>query len=272
MNKKIRLDQLLVERGIANGLEQAQRLILAGLVRKKDEVFDKPGMKVSVDVSLEVIKNPFPYVSMGAIKLERALEAFEISAKGFRCLDVGASTGGFTEVLLNRGACHVTALDVGYGQLDWKLRADSRVNCIERTNFRLLPDDFFSTPFDFIVVDVSFISLMLILPKAMKMLTSEGNMIALIKPQFEAERKQIERGGMVKDPLIHIEVIQKLREGLKTLGLFLHNLVPVPRVDFKKNIEFVSLWRGAFRDFSNEEISSIVSLAHEAGKCGKMLT
>ena len=242
-SRKKRLDERVVECGFALDIETARRLIMAGEIRTGDRVWDKAGEKVAVDQLLERKGKPFPWVSRGALKLVRGLEAFGLEVDGKRCLDIGSSTGGFTEVLLRRGASSVVSLDVGYGLLDACIRKDSRVEVRERTNFRTLSDDAFPEPFDLVVTDVSFISLRLIIPKAFRMLRPGGGMIALIKPQFEAARECVESGGLVRDPDVHLKVVSELRADLAPAGVFLRALEPAPILDKAKNVEFLSLWR-----------------------------
>ncbi len=241
--RKIRLDERVVALGLAADLEAARRLIMAGEIRTGDRVWDKAGQKVPGDQPLERHPRGLPWVSRGGRKLARALEVFAVTVAGAVCLDIGASTGGFTDVLLQAGAAAVTALDVGYGLLDARLRADPRVTVRERTNFRTLPLDAFPTPFDLVVTDVSFISLRLIVPPAFGFLRPGGAMIALIKPQFEAPPEQVEPGGLVRDPAVHRAVIEGLREAFAKNGIRLHGLEPAPIVDLHKNVEYLSLWR-----------------------------
>ncbi len=204
---KERLDKLLVERGLAESRSQAQALVLAGEVRVDGESALKPGMTVPVVAQIEVAA-PLPYVSRGGIKLAGALAAFGVTVHGRRAADVGACTGGFTDVLLQQGATRVYAIDVGYGQLAWRLRQDERVVVMERTNARHL--DRLPEPVELVVIDVSFISLRLILPAVRRWLTPEFDVIALVKPQFEAGRKQVGKGGVVRDPTVHVAVLTAL--------------------------------------------------------------
>lgn len=204
---KVRLDKLLFERGLVETRSKAQGLILAGDVLVAGVQVDKPGTAVAVDAAIE-IRSPLPYVGRGGYKLEGALEEFGINVNNRICADVGACTGGFTDVLLQRGARRVYAIDVGYGQLDWKLRQDSRVIVMERTNARYLES--LAEPVDFVSIDVSFISLKLILPAVNKWLTSKADIVALIKPQFEAGREQVGKGGIVKDTAVHQQVLKDM--------------------------------------------------------------
>ncbi|MFZ2955682.1 MAG: TlyA family RNA methyltransferase [Candidatus Ozemobacteraceae bacterium] len=242
--RRVRLDEMMVERDLAPTVDAARRLIMAGVVRDGDRLFDKPGQLIFEDQPLTVKSSPCPWVSWGGLKLAHGLDTFHLSPSGRHCLDIGASTGGFTDVLLQRGAARVTALDVGYGILAWKVRSDTRVEVIERTNFRLVPDDFFSSCFDIITADVSFISLRRILPKARRFLKPGGAIAALIKPQFEARSDQVEAGGYVRDPMVHREVITLLAKALADENLYLADFSPVPVVQEQKNREFISLWNG----------------------------
>jgi len=220
---------------------------MAGQVRTGDRVWDKPAEKVFPDLEVEIRPIRGKYVSAGGLKLERALDAFQISPEGLNCLDIGASTGGFTHVLLSRNAAGVVALDVGYGLLDWSVRRDKRVRVIERTNFRLVPDDFFEKPFDLIVIDVSFISLKVIVPKAVKFLKHDGNLLALIKPQFEARPDQVGEKGLVRDSIVHQEIIDHLKNFFTSEGISLLGVKDVAESDPKKNREFFSWWKFVIR-------------------------
>jgi 23S rRNA (cytidine1920-2'-O)/16S rRNA (cytidine1409-2'-O)-methyltransferase len=219
MGRKVRLDRLLFERGLAPSRERAQSLILAGVVRVDGRLADKPGRPVAEDASVAVVGPDHPWVSRGGVKLATALDTFIISPEGKRCLDVGASTGGFTDVLLRRGALQVVALDVGRGQLDWRLRNDPRVLVMEGINARYLRTEDVPGPFALVTVDVSFISLRLILPALVPLLLPDGDLIALIKPQFEAGRGQVGKGGVVRDAEVREAVIMRVVSGAKRLGL-----------------------------------------------------
>jgi 23S rRNA (cytidine1920-2'-O)/16S rRNA (cytidine1409-2'-O)-methyltransferase len=197
---------------------QARALILAGKVRVDDAPSTKPGTNVRDGARVVVEESP-RYVSRGGEKLEGALRAFDLDVTGLDVLDVGASTGGFTDALLQHGARHVTALDVGYGQLAWKLRGDPRVSVIERTNFRTLPDDAFPERFDLLVVDASFISLRTIVARAVAYLRENGVIVALVKPQFEAGRERIGGGGVVRDPAVHAAILREVRDAVRATGV-----------------------------------------------------
>ncbi len=220
---KKRLDILLVEKGFFSTREKAESIILSGLVKVNDKFIDKPGIKIQDDTKIEVREKGISYVSRGGIKLAGALKEFTVKVKDKVILDVGASTGGFTDCLLQKGAKKVYAVDVGYGQLDWKLRNDPRVINIERTNIRYLKEDKIGEKVDLATIDVSFISLEKVIPVVSSLMRKEGEIIALIKPQFEAGRAQVKK-GVVRDPSVHQAVIEKikriaLKEKLKVEGV-----------------------------------------------------
>lgn len=237
---------------------QARSLIMEGRVRVNGTPATKAGANVLEDAQIE-IERPRRFVSRGGEKLEHALEAFAIDAAGKRALDVGASTGGFTDCLLQRGAAHVTSVDVGYGQLDWRLRNDPRVTVMERTNFRLLPEDAFPQPFDLIVIDTSFISLKTILARAVTYLSPGGEIVALVKPQFEAGRERLGRGGVVRDPAVHRAVLTEVRDAAPELGLIAVDLVASPLLGPAGNREFLMrLRRDGAQAVSDAKIGQLV--------------
>ena len=213
-----RLDLLLVERQLAPSRERAQSLILAGKVLVNTERVDKPGKSVNQDSELVVQAQDHPYVSRGGVKLAGAIQEFKIEVPDRIALDVGASTGGFTDCLLQHGVQKVYAVDVGYGQLAWKLRQDPRVVNLERTNIRYLDPINLADPIQLVVVDASFISLRLILPKLYELMTTGSQLLALVKPQFEAGRKEVGKGGRVKEEAVHIRVLNEIIEAATTLG------------------------------------------------------
>jgi 23S rRNA (cytidine1920-2'-O)/16S rRNA (cytidine1409-2'-O)-methyltransferase len=234
----VRLDLLLVQRGLAESREKAKAIIMAGLVEVDKSVLDKPGhlVSVSADVSL---KEPFPpYVSRGGLKLEAALDHFAVDVKGKVLLDVGASTGGFTDCLLQRGAEKVIAVDVGYGQLHWKIRRDPRVMVLERTNIRQLKPEDLNEHIHGAVIDVSFISLRLVLPRVSELVLREAFIVALIKPQFEVEKGQVGKGGVVRDPSLHQQVIDRLSCFFEDMGWTVLGHIPSPLLGPKGNMEF----------------------------------
>ena len=208
---KARLDQLLVARGLYESREKAQRAIMAGEVKVDGRVVDKAGTKVAEDTPIEV-KAPEKYVGRGGFKLEGALREFRIEPAGWTCLDIGASTGGFTDCLLQHGAAKVWAIDVGHDQLAWRIRSDPRVEVREGLNARYLSRDDIPELFELIVIDVSFISLTLILPPAVSLLKPGGVILPLIKPQFELRREQVARGGVVREPALHAEAVERVRK------------------------------------------------------------
>lgn len=210
VDKKERLDTLLAEMGYASSREKARSIIMAGLVFVDNQKLDKPGTKVSVNANIEVKGNPIPYVSRGGLKLEKALKEFNIDLTGQTTIDIGASTGGFTDCMLQNGAVKVFAIDVGYGQLAWSLRSDSRVVCMERTNIRSVTPEMLGDSADFATMDVSFISITKVLPVAKQLLKENGRLVCLIKPQFEAGREKVGKKGVVRDKNVHKEVIEKI--------------------------------------------------------------
>jgi 23S rRNA (cytidine1920-2'-O)/16S rRNA (cytidine1409-2'-O)-methyltransferase len=236
---KERLDALLAERGLVESRTQAQRLIRAGWVRVAGQVTDKPGTRVLADVEITVRARP-RFASRGGEKLEAALVRFELDVTGVIAADVGASTGGFTDCLLQHGACRVYAIDVGYGQLAWRLRNDARVVVMERTNARHLES--LPEPVDLVTADVSFISLGLILPMAVRWLRPGGQVVALIKPQFEAGRREVRKGGVVRDPAVHRRVLEQVLGVAAELGLGVRGLIPSPLRGPAGNVEFLGWW------------------------------
>ncbi len=230
----------MVERGLTQSRTQAQRLIRSGSVRVAGQVADKPGTQVVTDAEITLKDRP-RFVSRGGDKLEAALVRFDLPVKGLVVADVGASTGGFTDCLLQRGAQRVYAIDVGYGQLDWRLRNDPRVVVMERTNARYLMG--LSETVGLITADVSFISLALVLPAAVRWLEDKGYVVALIKPQFEARRHDVRKGGVVRDPAVHSQVLEKVVEAAAKLGFELLGLMPSPVRGPAGNVEFLGWWR-----------------------------
>ncbi|MFZ2869451.1 TlyA family RNA methyltransferase [Zavarzinia sp.] len=222
---KVRLDQLLVDRGLVESRAKAQAVIMAGLVFTGTRRLDKAGDKVAEDIPLDVKGQPHPWVSRGGLKLEKGLDTFAIDPTGFVAIDVGASTGGFTDVLLTRGAAHVYAVDVGHGQLAWKLRTDERVTVLERTNARNLDTEIIPQPADIVVCDASFIGLETVLPAALELTKPGAYLVALIKPQFEVGRGRVGKGGVVREPELHQEVCDRIaawlagRPGWRVLGI-----------------------------------------------------
>jgi len=241
--KKKRLDVVITERGLVPSRARAQALILAGKVRLNGEVESKAGTQVDPEAIIEIIEPDHPWVSRGALKLVAALDEFGISPEGLDCLDVGASTGGFTDVLLDRGARRVIALDVGRGQLDWRLRNDSRVTVMEGVNARHLETETLPFTAALATVDVSFISLRLIVPALLPHLGTEAWLVCLVKPQFEAGRDEVGKGGIVRDESIRRETIDSTVRAIESLGLELVGLVESPIRGQKGNLEELAVFR-----------------------------
>jgi 23S rRNA (cytidine1920-2'-O)/16S rRNA (cytidine1409-2'-O)-methyltransferase len=235
--KRLRADELLVLRGLAESRSQARAIILSGSVRSGSQVIDKAGYALSPEAELTVIQPP-RFASRGGEKLEHAIAEFGIEITSLRCADFGASTGGFTDALLQRGASHVYAVDVGYGQLAYRLRTDERVTVIDRTNVRYL--EVLPEPVDLVTIDVSFISLALVLPAAKRVLKPDGLSIALIKPQFEAGKERVGKGGVVRDPRIHRDVLRHVLQSATEIGFRVAGLTTSPITGPAGNIEFLA--------------------------------
>jgi 23S rRNA (cytidine1920-2'-O)/16S rRNA (cytidine1409-2'-O)-methyltransferase len=256
LTTRVRLDVLLVERGLAPSRERARALVLAGLVRVGGRAVTKAGAPVGADAQIEVAGADHPFVSRGGLKLAAALDAFAVDVAGRVALDIGASTGGFTDVLLQRGVSRVVALDVGHGQLDWKLRNDPRVVVIERVNARSLtpeqlPAD--ARSFGVITIDVSFISLRRILPVVPALLAPGGDVIALVKPQFEAGRREVGKGGIVRDPAVHARVLEEVTSAADALGLTRSGDLESPVTGMEGNREFLLHLRATSPDAEPSE-------------------
>jgi 23S rRNA (cytidine1920-2'-O)/16S rRNA (cytidine1409-2'-O)-methyltransferase len=239
MPQKQRLDTLVCAKGLAESRQKAQQYIMAGEIYVNDVRVDKPGMSVNEDALIEHRGAVCPFVSRGGYKLEKAMQSFPIELKEKSCMDIGASTGGFTDCMLQNGANHVYCVDVGYGQLAWKLRNDPRVTNYERTNIRALTVEQVPELLDFISIDVSFISLTLVLPIAKKFLKPNGSIVALIKPQFEAGKGLVGKNGVVRDPKIHVSVIEKMLAFCRENGYAISGLSYSPVKGPKGNIEFL---------------------------------
>ena len=233
------LDVLLVKKGFYPSREKAKSAIMAGLVFVDGQISDKAGMSINIDCDITVKQDICPYVSRGGLKLEKAIDLFSIDLKDKVCMDVGASTGGFTDCMLMNGAAKVYAVDVGYGQLAWKLRSDSRVINIEKCNFRYFDQSQVDEEIDFMSMDVSFISLKLIFPMATKLLKDGGSILCLVKPQFEAGRQQVGKKGIVRDINVHVEVIEKVISYARENELIAKNLTFSPITGAKGNIEYL---------------------------------
>lgn len=239
MKNKQRLDLLLVELGLCESRSKAQAVIMSGEVYVNQQKQDKPGTLVEAEANIELRGNACPYVSRGGLKLEKALRDFGIDPRGYVCSDSGASTGGFTDCLLQQGAAKVFAIDVGYGQLAWKLRNDPRVVCMERTNIRYMTLETLGEPLDLAVVDVSFISLSIVLPVIQKLLKPTGQIVCLIKPQFEAGKGKVGKKGVVREPEIHEEVLNAFVRLADTMQMTICNLTFSPVKGPEGNIEFL---------------------------------
>ena len=236
---KIRADQLLVERGLVESRTRAQALIMAGTVFSGDRKIDKPGQQLQYDAALEVRGRDHPWVSRGGIKLAHAIEAFGVDVTGAVAIDVGSSTGGFTDVLLTNGAARVYAVDSGTNQLAWKLRQDDRVIVHEQTSARILTDAHIPEPIDMIVCDASFIGLAKVLERPLSFARIGAGLIALIKPQFEAGRDEVGKGGVVRDPAIHARVCDEVRDWLIRSGWAVEGVVQSPITGPEGNVEFL---------------------------------
>jgi 23S rRNA (cytidine1920-2'-O)/16S rRNA (cytidine1409-2'-O)-methyltransferase len=254
-NKK-RLDLAIVEKGLAQSRERARSLIMAGKVLVDNYPVSKPGAMISHHQEIIVKEQAIPYVSRGGLKLESALRALDIRVEGYICLDVGASTGGFTDCLLQHGASQVFAVDVGYGQLAWQLRQDPRVKVIERTNIRYMPAETLPCPVDFITIDVSFISLKIVVPAVLKFMKKTASVLALIKPQFEVGKGLVGKGGVVRDPELHNRVIKDLSSFFVDIGFIEDTLVPSALPGPKGNTEFFILLRQSNQGVKNSIFKS----------------
>lgn len=259
---KERLDVLLVNNGLAESREKAKRTIMAGLVTVNGRLEDKPGQSFDVDSEITVQGRECPYVSRGGLKLEKAISEWGVSCEGAYCIDMGASTGGFTDCMLQHGAVKVYAIDVGYGQLDYKLRTDPRVVNMEKTNIRYLDTSLIEEPIDLISIDVSFISVSHMFPVAAKVLRQGGQILCLVKPQFEAGREQVGKGGIVRDSSVHEEVINKVIGYAEDSGLYPHKLTFSPIRGTKGNIEYLLLLSNEKCD-NKVSVSEIVSMSHD---------
>ena len=236
---KERLDILLVKRGLAPSREKAKAMIMEGNVFVENQREDKAGTSIPENAKIEIKGNTLKYVSRGGLKLEKAMNHFDIELQNKVCMDIGASTGGFTDCMLQNGASKVYAVDVGYGQFAWKLRTDERVVCMEKTNIRYVTPEDIGEPLDFASVDVSFISLSKVLPAARELLKDGGEMVCLIKPQFEAGREKVGKKGVVRDKAVHEEVVERIIEFASQNGFFVKNLEYSPIKGPEGNIEYL---------------------------------
>jgi 23S rRNA (cytidine1920-2'-O)/16S rRNA (cytidine1409-2'-O)-methyltransferase len=240
-----RIDKLLVQRGLADSRTKAQAMVMAGVVLVNEQRVDKPSDSFPVNAEIRIKGGDDPasrYVGRGGLKLEAALREFEIDATGLECLDVGASTGGFTDCLLQHGARYVVSIDVGHNQIDWRLRTDARVEVKEGVNARYLTPSDFQNSFDLVVMDVSFISATKILPAIIPLLKADGRLVVLVKPQFEVGRGEVGKGGIVRDPEKHARVIEEVNRAAKELGLFARNVIESPLRGADGNVEFLALY------------------------------
>ena len=262
---KKRLDVLLVEKGLASSREKAKAVIMSGIVYVDGSREDKAGSTFDEELPIEVRGTTLRYVSRGGLKLEKAVEAFSLDLQGKKCLDVGSSTGGFTDCMLQNGASQVYAVDVGHGQLDWKLRNDERVVCMEKTNFRYMQPDAIEDRLDFISCDVSFISLTLILPPAYELLKEGAYMVCLIKPQFEAGREKVGKKGVVRDREVHEEVINNVFGFAAEAGFYVCGLEYSPVRGPEGNIEYLLYLKKGPADGPDVSDEDIVRVTAEAG-------
>jgi 23S rRNA (cytidine1920-2'-O)/16S rRNA (cytidine1409-2'-O)-methyltransferase len=244
--KRERVDKILVERGLADSRTKAQAMIMAGVVLANEQKVNKPSdlILTTAEIRIKGVDDPAArYVGRGGVKLEKALREFAIDVTDFNCLDVGASTGGFTDCLLQHGAKHVVAVDVGHNQIDWRLRSDSRVEVREGINARYLKAEDFPTQFDLVVMDVSFISVTKVLPAIVELVKNSGSVIVLIKPQFEVGRGEVGKGGIVRDPEKHALVISQVNQAATELGLKAAKVIESPIRGADGNIEFLALYQ-----------------------------
>lgn len=266
MSNKTRLDVLLTERGLLDSRQKAQATIMSGIVFVNGQRVDKVGTAVSNDALIEIRGTTLPYVSRGGLKLEKAMQTFPLTLTGKICADIGASTGGFTDCMLQNGAKKVYAVDVGYGQLDWKLRNDARVVCMERTNARYLTHEEIPEELDFASVDVSFISLKLIFPALYGLLRERGEIACLIKPQFEAGREKVGKKGVVRDPTVHLEVLEHFLIHAKENHFTVLGITYSPIRGPEGNIEYLGFLRKSEEPDAAVDLQAIVEASHTALK------
>ena len=260
--KKVRLDQLVFERGLVPSRERAKTSIMAGIVFVNGQRADKPGAAFEPDCEIELRGETLPYVSRGGLKLEKALKVFAFDAKGLTCIDCGASTGGFTDVLLQNGAKKVYAVDVGYGQLAWSLRSDARVVTMERTNVRYLTHEQIPEEMDLAVMDLSFISLRLVLPAVHGLLRADGSVLCLIKPQFEAGKEKVGKKGVVRDRSVHEEVLENFLRFAPECGFGVLALDYSPIRGPEGNIEYLARLQKDAESAAGFDIPALVRASH----------
>ena len=261
--KKIRLDQLVFDLGLTESRERAKTTIMSGLVFVDGQRADKPGMQVSPDAGVEVKGAALPYVSRGGLKLEKALKVFPLDPSGLTCIDCGASTGGFTDVLLKNGAAKVYSVDVGYGQLAWSLRQDERVINMERTNIRYISSEQIPEPIDLAVMDLSFISIKLVLPAVCALLKDGGELMCLIKPQFEAGREKVGKKGVVRDKAVHLAVIESILEFAPSVGMAVRGLDFSPIKGPLGNREYLCYMKKGGEAAPDIDAAAVVEASHE---------
>ena len=261
--KKIRLDQLLVDKGLAQSRERAKITIMEGSVFVDGQRVDKPGTAVDPEKPIAVRGEQLAYVSRGGKELEKALKVFPVDPAGKLCIDCGASTGGFTDVLLQNGAKKVYAVDVGYGQLAWKLRTDERVVNMERTNLRYVTREQIPEILDLAVMDVSFISIRLVLPAVRELLRPDGEVVCLIKPQFEAGREHVGKKGVVRDPAVHREVLEQFIAFFPTVGFTLMGLDYSPIRGPEGNIEYLAWLKKGEYEAETPDAAAVVAASHK---------
>jgi len=261
--KKIRLDQLVFDLGLAESRERAKTTIMSGLVFVNGQRADKPGMQVAPDVSVEVKGAAIPYVSRGGFKLEKALKVFTLDVSDKICIDCGASTGGFTDVLLKNGAKKVYSVDVGYGQLAWSLRNDERVVNMERTNIRYISSEQIPEVIDIAVMDLSFISIKLVLPAVCSLLKADGELMCLIKPQFEAGREEVGKKGVVRDKAVHLSVIESILSFAPTVGMTVMGLDFSPIKGPEGNREYLCYMKKGIHEANVIDAQAVVEASHE---------
>jgi len=260
--KKVRLDQLVFELGFTESRERAKTTIMSGLVFVNGQRADKPGTPVDPEAKIEVRGEAIPFVSRGGFKLDKALKVFPIDPAGKSCIDCGASTGGFTDVLLQHGAQKVYAVDVGYGQLAWKLRVDERVINMERTNLRYVTQEQIPELLDMAVMDVSFISIKLVLPAVVRLLKPDADIVCLIKPQFEAGREEVGKKGVVKDTAVHRRVVNEILDFAPTIGLSVQGLDFSPIKGPEGNIEYICHLKNGGINSANINVDAVVEASH----------
>ena len=265
MSDKLRVDVAMVSQGLAPSRERAQALIMAGLVYRKEVKVLKPSEKVDAEEEISVKGRAHPFVGRGALKLDKALRVFNADVNGLTAMDIGAATGGFTDVLLQNGAKHVYAIDVGYGQLDWKIRSDERVTVLERTNARYLTHTEIPCEPDLTVMDVSFISVRLILPVAAELMGHRGSFYILIKPQFEAGREHVGKKGVVRDTAVHRDVVRSVADFAPSFGYLMTQVDFSPVTGPEGNIEYIAELKPDSEQtgVTAERIAEVVALAHQ---------